>query len=111
MGRSTVSELLPAIGAEVMVRFEQISVICVVNDAKSSYGKERILVQPVSGCGVQWVELGRVSAIPRETSVSDICVRSGFVAENVEDIRFHVQHCKACSPEFLTGRTGSTSEW
>lgn len=64
MARQTVNELLPAIGAVVAVRFEQIEVACQVIDAKSAWGKERILIMPLNGGGTQWVELGRVNRAP-----------------------------------------------
>jgi hypothetical protein len=59
--KQTVRELRPALGAEVIVRFEQLSIACVVLDAKSSYGRERLLIQPLIGCGTQWVELSRIT--------------------------------------------------
>lgn len=58
MARNTVRELLPAVGAEVLVRFEALQVWMRVLDAKCSYGNERILVTPLNGRGEQWIELG-----------------------------------------------------
>lgn len=66
----TVNELLPAIGATVMVRFEAVYVPCVVHDAKSSYGRERLKIEPVGGSGTQWVELGRVTRVCGQSDCS-----------------------------------------
>lgn len=63
MARQTVNELLPAIGATVMVRFESVSVPCLVLDARSCWGKEQLRVEPVRGLGQQWIELGRIAHV------------------------------------------------
>lgn len=60
--RQTAVELIPAVGQRVYVRFEDIAVHSVVRDAKSSYGKVRLLVSPMDGAGEQWVELSRLVA-------------------------------------------------
>ena len=60
MNRSTVRELAPAVGAVVMCRFEEMYFAVKVLDAKNSYGKTRLLVQPVNGRGEQWVEMHRL---------------------------------------------------
>ena len=39
MSRQTVRELLPAIGARVLVRFESLAIACVVKDAKERLGQ------------------------------------------------------------------------
>jgi hypothetical protein len=59
----TVNELKPAIGATITVRFEQVRVLCLVIDAKSSYGRARFLVNPLgtNPTNTQWVELERFS--------------------------------------------------
>lgn len=62
--RHTVRELAPAIGARVHVRFESILVACTVRDAKSAWGKVRLLIEPVSGDGFQWIELERLAQAP-----------------------------------------------
>lgn len=59
----TANEMTPAIGATVVVRFEDIKVTCRVVDAKHVYGKSRIQVSPLSGTGMQWVELSRVTGV------------------------------------------------
>lgn len=61
--RQTVRELIPAIGAHVAVRFESIEIKCRVLDAKNAYGKVRLLIEPISGNGSQWIELSRVASI------------------------------------------------
>jgi hypothetical protein len=64
----TARELTPAIGQQVHVAFEQLTVLCTVLDAKNSWGKVRLLVQPVAGRGQQWIELQRlVSPSPAVT--------------------------------------------
>jgi hypothetical protein len=60
--RNTVQQLIPAIGAVVMVRFESITVACTVCDAKNAYGRVRLLITPELGSGSQWVELERLVA-------------------------------------------------
>jgi hypothetical protein len=57
----TTLEMLPAIGSQVNVRFEQITVACTVRDAKYSYGRPRLLIEPKDGNGQQWVELSRIT--------------------------------------------------
>jgi hypothetical protein len=59
----TAAELAINIGAEVLVQCESIRVACVVKDAKNSWGRVRLLVEPIQGAGSQWVELGRVSEL------------------------------------------------
>ena len=60
MMRHTVTALAPAIGATVAVRMQDLTIDCQVIDAKNSWGKVRLLVQPVAGRGEQWVELERL---------------------------------------------------
>ena len=59
--QQTVRELMPALGEQVAVRFEDMIFDCTVLDAKNSWGKVRILVQPIKGTGQQWIELGRLT--------------------------------------------------
>jgi hypothetical protein len=58
----TARQMTPAIGAEVEVRFESIIVYCTVRDVKNSYGRCRLLVEPMSGAGEQWIEPSRIVA-------------------------------------------------
>lgn len=60
MATATCLDMIPAIGARVIVRFEDIQIECVVSDVKNSWGKPRLLITPVSGNGSQWVEMSRV---------------------------------------------------
>ena len=62
--RNTASELIPAVGAQVLVRFEDLAVRCKVLDAKNSWGKVRLQITPVGGYNRQWIELGRLVAAP-----------------------------------------------
>lgn len=57
----TATEMIPAVGMTVLVRFEDCQVSCTVADVKHVYGKARVLITPVNGLGSQWVELSRVS--------------------------------------------------
>ena len=57
--------MLPAIGQQVAVRFEEILVNCTVRNVKSSYGRTRLLVTPAAGMGEQWVELPRVTQLAK----------------------------------------------
>lgn len=56
----TVQTMQSMIGKIVELRFEYLSVSAEVIDAKSSYGKVRLLVKPVSGSGQQWIEESRI---------------------------------------------------
>ena len=62
---TTALEMIPAIGVHVTVRCEQMQVECIVKNVKNSWGQPRLLVAPVAGGGEQWVEMGRVSVLPR----------------------------------------------
>ena len=59
----TCNEMLPAIGQTVMVKFESLMLDCQVLDVKSSYGRIRLNVAPISGQGTQWVEISRLSRL------------------------------------------------
>jgi hypothetical protein len=58
---STATELIPAVGTLVSVRFESVTVACRVLDAKKSWDKVRLEVTPLQGSGSQWVELPRIA--------------------------------------------------
>ncbi len=61
--------MMVAIGANVLVRYEDLWVTCIVMDVKSAWGRERLLVRPVVGDGTQWVEMGRiVRVLPEHVS-------------------------------------------
>mgnify|MGYP001616050148 CR=1 len=64
MPAQTARQMLPAIGQSVTVRCESLHVACTVEDVKNSYGRNRLLVRPLSGSGQQWVELERVTVKP-----------------------------------------------
>jgi hypothetical protein len=57
----TANEMIPAVGAHVVVAFEQVQVACTVLDVKTSWGKPRLLIAPLSGDGSQWIELSRLT--------------------------------------------------
>lgn len=59
----TANQMIPAVGMLVTVRFESIDVNCAVQDVKQSYGKTRLLIEPVNGDGSQWIEVNRVVRI------------------------------------------------
>lgn len=56
----TANEMIPAVGRKVLVRFEDLEVLCIVRDVKTAWNRPRLRIEPVSGTGSQWVELGRV---------------------------------------------------
>jgi len=60
MSQPTAKQMTPPIGATISVRFEQLRMLCTVQDVKCSYGQLRLLVSPVSGSGEQWIQLDRV---------------------------------------------------
>jgi hypothetical protein len=72
--RNTATELIPAVGARVLVRFEDLRIRCTVIDAKNSWGKVRLLVTPYEGYGAKWIELGHLVAEP-ERLMADLEVR------------------------------------
>lgn len=69
---ATAREMIPALGAHVLVRFESLTVECWVKDVKTSWGKPRLLIVPVTGSGEQWVELGRVTVATGTRQPTDI---------------------------------------
>lgn len=56
----TVQTMQSAIGKTVYLRVDSLHVSCEVTDAKSAYGRIRLLVKPVSGSGEMWVEESRL---------------------------------------------------
>ena len=60
-GTMTATEMIPAVGATVLVACESLNIACIVADVKMSYGRPRLLVRPITGNGQQWVELQRIS--------------------------------------------------
>ena len=58
--QKTVTQLLPAVGALVAVRCEELIINCRVLDAESAWGQVR--VEPLSGSGSQWVDISRITA-------------------------------------------------
>jgi len=61
--------MIPAVGTEVLVRFEKIQIACAVRDVKMSYGVPRLLVAPAAGQGEQWIELGRLVRPERPVAI------------------------------------------
>lgn len=59
----TATQMIPAVGQDVMVRMESLSVSCKVLDVKCSYGRPRLLIAPLSGGGQQWIETSRITAV------------------------------------------------
>ena len=60
--QQTVTQLLPAVGALVAVRMEDMVINCRVTDAKSAWGQVRLQVEPLAGSGSQWVDISRITA-------------------------------------------------
>ncbi len=61
----TANQMLPAVGASVEVRFEELTIQATVLDVKHVWGKARLLIAPVAGAGQQWIELSRLTAASR----------------------------------------------
>jgi hypothetical protein len=55
-------ELVALIGQTAELRCESgaLSVAVIIDDAKSAYGRTRVLVRPISGSGELWADLDRV---------------------------------------------------
>jgi len=60
--QNTVTQLLPAVGALVAVRMEELTIHCRVLDVKRSWDRIRLQVQPLTGSGSQWVDISRITA-------------------------------------------------
>jgi hypothetical protein len=56
----TIIEMSYIVGKDVTIDLEGLSVLCKILDAKTAYGKVRLLVKPVSGSGSKWIETSRV---------------------------------------------------
>ena len=69
---ATCLSMLPAVGAKITVRFESLSIDCTVKDVKNSWGKPRLLVEPLTGRGEQWVEMSRVATLYPSASAIDL---------------------------------------
>jgi hypothetical protein len=80
---TTAREMIPALGAHVFVRFQDLTFECWVKDVKNSYGKPRLLIVPVTGSGEQWVELGRVT-VPASVA-ADTLARQPAGATAIDD--------------------------
>ncbi len=73
----TCNEMIPAVGAVVLVACDGLNVACTVADVKMSWGKPRFLVRPCAGTGEVWVELSRLRmAEPGELGAQGVsCAR------------------------------------
>lgn len=58
----TAREMVPAIGAEVLIAVGvgDIACACKVMDVKTSWNQVRLLVQPLAGSGEAWVDSSRL---------------------------------------------------
>jgi hypothetical protein len=56
----TANEMIPAVGQEILVRFEDIRIQCVIRDVKFAYGRPLFDVEPIAGDGRQWVSMDRL---------------------------------------------------
>ena len=63
---TTARRMIPALGAHVFVRFEDLSIECWIKDVKNSYGNIRLLITPVTGSGEQWIGMGRIVTSDRK---------------------------------------------
>ena len=100
--QKTVRELTPAIGARVSVRFESLTIACTVLDAKNTWNKVRILVQPVAGQGEQWIELGRLVAAPAVDTPESMCERQEAAREQARNVSYLHAENRRLHPEDYT---------
>lgn len=56
----TVNTMQSAIGKSAQFRSESLRFQVAIIDAKSAYGKIRLLIKPSNGTGEQWVEESRL---------------------------------------------------
>ena len=75
----TATEMMPAVGETVKVRFEDLQITCKVVDVKMSWGRPRLQIEPLAGEGRQWVELGRVTELVRQAP--DWARTNGLIGE------------------------------
>ena len=64
---TSAADLVQMVGKVVAVKKDDLEVYCRVENAKSSYGRHRLLVKPIVGNGETWVENWR-SCPPKETN-------------------------------------------
>ena len=62
--KPTVAQLASLIDSSVMVRFGEMLFSCKVINSKMSYGHVRLQVRPISGSGLQWIQIDRLDEIP-----------------------------------------------
>lgn len=60
----TAKEMIPAVGQQVLARFESLSIPVTVQDVRHVWGKPQLQITPINGHGSQWVELGRIHSLP-----------------------------------------------
>ncbi|MGA2890332.1 MAG: hypothetical protein ABSE51_19990 [Terracidiphilus sp.] len=87
MSTATCTTMMPALGATVTVRFQQLHLNCTVKDIKNSYGQPRLLIAPISGSGEQWIEMGRIVNPSRSNVKFDCCPGVSFHSSNRPMIR------------------------
>jgi hypothetical protein len=63
MAAATATQMIVAVGELVQLRSGELWIDCTVQDVKLSWGKNRLLVAPVAGDGLQWVELSSVRKV------------------------------------------------
>jgi len=54
----TTNEMLPAVGQTAVLRMEDLQIEVTIRDVKTAYGRVRLLVAPITGCGTQWLNWG-----------------------------------------------------
>jgi hypothetical protein len=64
----TALQMYQAIGRPARLRCDGLLVDVTVMDVKMSYGKARLLVQPIAGVGTVWVEMDRLSILEAKTN-------------------------------------------
>jgi len=61
-GTMTARQMVPALGAQVDVRCESLTIACTVADVRWVYGEPQLLVRPSAGTGEAWVKMSRLVA-------------------------------------------------
>ena len=65
----TAKQMMNAIGQHVELRHGSLHVACKVLDVKTAWGTPRLLVEPLSGSGNQWVDLSSVTLSPSTAAI------------------------------------------
>ncbi len=68
----TAKQMIPAVGSQVLVRFDGFGVPMMITDAKSAYGRVRLQVAPIGGQGEAWIECDRVIRLIAQNALVEV---------------------------------------